>query len=249
MKPISSVPVSAGEYLGAAHTSCNIKRLESRKIVLYAHNLSGSVFIMIIPPCAATATISLLPSRYDSHFLFQCIGQIPGVTHLSALPSSSTEKFRTFRMNNYCFVDSSAFAQASLSDLVENLKNDSFVGGSRAGHQFKILDQLGLYKVNRSEQCLKQMLIRKGKNNHTSDRSCLKPLSLSGCFPYEACTSLEYLEQTTQIPPIEDFYSALTNSTVSEEDHAHAVRVFKAFRCRNLKDFCEIYCMTGNTHN
>lgn len=117
-------------------------------------------------------------------------------------------------MNNFIFLDSNAFLNASLSDLMKDLlKTES--------HPFKIMDQMNLYPEG-SE--VKELLLRKG------------------IFPYDFCTSLEKLKETKEIPPIKEFYSNLTKSTVSEEEHELAKQVYDKLKCSSLLSYCEKYC-------
>jgi hypothetical protein len=180
-----------GRFLGAAHQSCNLKRSVPKKIPLFAHNLSG----------------------YDSHFLINEMCKDERITCLSALPYN-TERFRTIKMNSFNFIDSAAFLQAKLDDLVSGLSSD---------HDFAILDQMRLYGKSPKR---KNLLIRKG------------------IFPYEFATSISVLKETKCLPPQSAFYSKLNNSTVSNEDYLHAQHVYKAFNCKNMLDYAELYCLT-----
>lgn len=124
-----------------AHSKCNLKRLEKRKVFLFCHNLCG----------------------YDSHFLLKTIGSCQGITNLSGLPSSSCERMRTLNFNCYVLLDSAAFLGAPLSELVSDLARGSAPGvgvGGQKAHDFSILDQSGLYKVWQKER--KNLLLRKG---------------------------------------------------------------------------------------
>ena len=110
----------SGNFLGAAHSLCNLKRQETKKVPMFCHNLSG----------------------YDSHFLMRHIGELDEEIELKALPYN-TEKFRSITMKSFVFLDSLSFLNASLSELVEDLaKNEK--------HKFEILDQLNLYKEDES---------------------------------------------------------------------------------------------------
>lgn len=185
---------STGRYLGAAHNVCNLNRHVKQQIPLFCHNLSG----------------------YDSHFLVQALSGNERITTLEGLPMN-TEKFRTIQLNTFLLLDSLAFLQASLSELVGDLT-------ANVNHKFYILDQMHLYHTNDVHK--KQLLLRKG------------------VYPYEAISSLKTLRNMKRIPPIDAFYSSLTNSTISLTDHAHAIEVFKSFNCKNMLDYTNIYCAT-----
>lgn len=149
------------------------------------------------------------------------------MTHLSALPSSSCERMRTLRVNSYILLDSASFLAAPLSELVDDLARGGArhvgVGGQKA-HEFKILDQSGLYGLRQRSE--KHLLLRKGS------------------YPYEYATSLELLEETKGLPDIGHFYSSLTNSTISETDYEHAKNVYTTFGCTSLLSYTKVYCET-----
>lgn len=90
-----------GEYLGAAHSLCNLRRTESRRIKLFAHNLQG----------------------YDSHFILKHLKEDERIRKLTGL-TSNTQRLRTFSINSYEFTDSFAFLSSSLDKLVSNLHEE-----------------------------------------------------------------------------------------------------------------------------
>jgi hypothetical protein len=131
--------------------------------------------------------------------------------------SYNTEKFRTLTLNSFVFLDSLSFLSGSLNELVNNLAQNK-------DHKYIILDQLNLYGKNENEK--KELLIRKG------------------VYPYESVTGIEMLIKTKKLPPANDFYSSLTDSTVSPADYEHAKKVYKEFKCANLLEYTELYCAT-----
>lgn len=54
------------------------------------------------------------------------------------------------------------------------------------------------------------------------------------------------MEKTLELPAIEDFYSSLSEEKISPEDHAFAQKVWKQFKIKNLKEYCELYCRIDN---
>ena len=111
-----------GDFLGAAHSLCNLARAERKKIPLFCHNLTG----------------------YDGHFLMQHLGGLEGLKTLTALPYN-TEKFRTIEINSFQLKDSLSFLNASLNELMNDLlKNKQ--------HRFPVIDQLELYRPNETEK-------------------------------------------------------------------------------------------------
>ena len=65
-------------------------------------------------------------------------------------------------------------------------------------------------------------------------------LARKGVCPYEYMDSLEKLEET-KLPPKEAFYSRLYDSGISDEDYAHAQKVWKTFKMKYFKDYHELY--------
>lgn len=68
-------------------------------------------------------------------------------------------------------------------------------------------------------------------------------LKRKGVFPYEYLTCFESLKSTS-LPQIEDFYSSLTDSTISFDDYTHAQRVWSHFQCNNMFDYSNLYLKT-----
>ena len=65
-------------------------------------------------------------------------------------------------------------------------------------------------------------------------------LARKGVYPYEYMDSLEKLEET-KLPPKEAFYSRLNDGGISDEDYAHAQKVWKTFKMEYFKDYHELY--------
>lgn len=136
-----------GEFLGAAHNICNLKREEDTKIPLFCHNFSG----------------------YDSHFIVKALDKENSnveITKLRGLPYN-TEKFRTLEINNFVLLDSAAFLGAKLETLAQNLQQTK-------NFKYGILNQMKLYKKH--EKRKKKLLLRKGvfPYEYLSKKSVLK---------------------------------------------------------------------------
>ena len=48
----------------------------------------------------------------------------------------------------------------------------------------------------------------------------------------------------TKLPPKEAFYSKLSDAHISDEDYAHAQKVWEAFGCETLGEYSNLYCRT-----
>jgi hypothetical protein len=64
-----------------------------------------------------------------------------------------------------------------------------------------------------------------------------------GVFPYQYIDTFNRLLET-KLPPLEAFYSNLTESNISDEDYAHANRVWKEFGCKTLGEYADLYLKT-----
>mgnify|MGYP002803518054 CR=1 FL=1 len=76
-----------------------------------------------------------------------------------------------------------------------------------------------------------------------------------GVFPYEYLDDISKLEET-HFPPEKAFSTRLAEGTIyvdspdpitpkeiSEEDYQHAQNVFRAFNCKTVRDYIELYCL------
>ena len=68
----------------------------------------------------------------------------------------------------------------------------------------------------------------------------LSLLTRKGVYPYEYMNSLEKLKET-KLPPKEMFYSRLIDEDISDENYAHALKVWETFEMKNLEDYHNLY--------
>ena len=62
-------------------------------------------------------------------------------------------------------------------------------------------------------------------------------------YPYEYMdTWVRFAEP--KLPPKETFYSKLSDAHISDDDYAHAQKVWEAFGCETLGDYSDLYCRT-----
>ena len=61
-----------------------------------------------------------------------------------------------------------------------------------------------------------------------------------GVYPYEYMDTLERLKET-KLPPKEAFHSKLNNGDISDEDYAHAQKVWRVFKMEHFKDYHNLY--------
>jgi len=156
-------------------------------------------------------------SKYDMHFIIKAIPSFPGrIKNIRVLPYNG-ENFRTMSFNCFEILDSLSFLQASLAQLSNDLKESK--------HNYGIL---------------KQTYLVREKGSYSRNR--LEMVLSKSFFPYEYCKSFSQMKKTTKLPKIKNFYSSLSEKSISKEDHCFARRVWKKYQCKNLIDYCMLYC-------
>ena len=61
-----------------------------------------------------------------------------------------------------------------------------------------------------------------------------------GVYPYEYMDSWEKIDETT-LPPKEEFHSNLNLEDISDENYAHAQKVWDVFEINNLGEYDELH--------
>jgi hypothetical protein len=96
---------NTGEYRGPLCSTCNIntgrkeKNIRNRFLPVFFHNLKG----------------------YDSHLIMQAMVKLKGEHDKVTCIAQNSEKYISFTMNRYRFLDSAAFQPSSLGNLLQNL--------------------------------------------------------------------------------------------------------------------------------
>jgi ssDNA-binding Zn-finger/Zn-ribbon topoisomerase 1 len=113
---------------------------------------------------------------------------------------------------------------------------------------FRMLDSFAF--MSSSLDTLSSNLLKDGRHNfnHTLSDPLLtdeqKDLLLcKGVYPYEYMDDVERFNET-ELPPIESFYSQLSESNISKEDYEHAKKVWDTFQIKNLGDYHDLYLKT-----
>ena len=79
------------------------------------------------------------------------------------------------------------------------------------------------------------------KKYYTGDKLSL--VKRKGVYPYEYMSTLERLKETKLLPK-EAFYSKLNNEDISDEDYAHAQKVWRMFKMERFQDYHNLYNKT-----
>ena len=74
-------------------------------------------------------------------------------------------------------------------------------------------------------------------------KESLDLLKRKGVFPYEYMSDFSKLS-AKRLPPKEAFYSQLNDCHISDKDYDHAKKVWKAFDCKTMKDYHNLYLKT-----
>ena len=75
------------------------------------------------------------------------------------------------------------------------------------------------------------------------DRERREILLRKGVYPYEYMDNWDRFAEP-KLPPKEAFYSKLSDAHISDEDYTHAQKVWKAFGCKTLGEYSDLYCRT-----
>ena len=166
-------------------------------------------------------------SGYDSHLIMKNIHMSKindanktekDLPKLSAL-AQNTEKFRSIDFSFYKFQDSMYHFPFSIAKMTTDLVNSN--------HDFNIVGQSPCFD----------------ETNCLDEKEKLKKLFLKkGVFPYSYATSLKALKKTKCIPDRKFFDDTFTGEPISDEDYNHAKEVFEKLKCKNMLEYCEIYC-------
>ena len=114
-------------------------------------------------------------------------------------------------------------------------------------NQFRFLDSFAF--LASSLDTLSSNLLKDGKENFKITLDKIKSenqqrlILKKGVYPYEYMDSFERFEET-KLPPIDKFYSQLSESNISKEDYEHAKMVWNIFNMRTLGDYHDLYLMT-----
>jgi hypothetical protein len=177
----------------------------------YAHNYCNFV----------TKTMFIYPvlmhnnANYDMHFVIKALPELKRrgiVTSVEIVPKS-TEKYLAVILNGKIrLLDSLAFTQSSLAELVKNLR--------KSNYDFSITRQEFAEEI---ENGLSVDLILK-----------------KGVYCYERMRSLADFE-LTELPPQSDFYSTLTKQGISNKKYRHAQNVWNSLNMQTMGDYHDFY--------
>ena len=138
----------------------------------------------------------------------------------------------------------------SICDIFKNDVASNAIGNSC--ESFKMID-FKFKKIKYSLELLDMWNFIKGSLNDLSKnlndknkfitkehfKDNLELLKYKTCFPYEFITKENIYNEN--LPPIENFYSSLKLSNISEKDCDKTLEIYKKLNCKNIKEYLDTY--------
>jgi hypothetical protein len=113
--------------------------------------------------------------------------------------------------------------------------------------EFRFLDSFAF--MSSSLDTLATNLLKDGKNNfkHTLKNNLTEEqndlLLSKGVYPYEYMDNMDRFNET-KLPSIDEFYSQLSESGITEKDYEHALNVWEKFNLKNMGEYHDLYLKT-----
>ena len=161
------------------------------------------------------------------------------------------EKYITFSWGKLKFVDSCQHLPYKLEELVDGGHGEEEVWcphtGKYLGRAHKGCDTKTLKKEYKEGECI---VCGKELKNEVfeiirewfEDEKMQELLLRKGVYPYEYMDSWDRFSET-ELPPKEEFYSTLKREHISDEDYAHAQRVWGSLKDKNMGSYHDLYLM------
>ena len=202
-----------GKYRGAAHSNYNLNYKIPKEIPVVFHNGSTYDYHFIIKQLGRKfkGNCDCLGENTEKYITFS----VPIKKVLDNDNDNDRDKTVTYKLK---FIDSYRFMQDSLSNLVDNLSEiNNKMSYASLIEKFPNTYQLCNKDLNKFE-----LLLRKG------------------VYPYEYMDSWKRFKEES-LPDKESFYSELNNEHITDEDYAHAQKVWNTFKKTNLGEYHELY--------
>ena len=186
--------------------------------------------------------------NYDAHLIMREIGKVQGERELKFIPNNM-EKYITFSWGKLRFVDSCQHLSAALERLVDGGRGEvgvwcsntgKYLGRAHKGYDTKTLKKE--YKKGECIVCGKEL-----KNEgfeitraRYEDEEVQDLVLQKGVYPYEYMDSWGRFNGA-ELPPKKEFYSTLKRKHISDEDYAHAQRVWNGLKDKNMGAYHDLY--------
>ena len=238
-----------GRYRGAAHYDCNLSYRLQNKVQVVFHNLK----------------------RYDGHLIMQKIGALCSKLDLDLdCIAKGTEDYVSFSVSRSksqpnrkrkhptattCDVacdesndfsdDDELLDYDTAMELCEDPTSTSVSTSPKKSWKIVFIDSLQF--LPSSLDVLVTNLLKRGSDSfrlmkqHFGNDTAM--LLRKGVYPYEYMDSWTRFQET-QLPPIEQFWSSLSDTAISESDYAHAISVWDHFELQDMGAFHDLYLKT-----
>lgn len=201
-----------GQYIAPACNNCNLQLRYKNFLPVYIHNLKGydaHLFINALNKYGQqNKEISCIPNNEERYISFSKIITV-GKAYDEEQEQDVDVKFEIR------FLDTIAFMNSSISDLVDNLASG-----------------------NNTITDLRKAFPNTSK--HFTNDEQFKLMTMKGIYPYDFIDSYDKLN-VKMLPEQDKFYSRLYDSNCSDEDYKQACTVWKTFKCKSFLDYHNIY--------
>lgn len=200
-----------GKFISSYCNDCNLSYQYKPFLPVYIHNLKG----------------------YDSHLFVNALYKYgENNKDISCIPN-----------NEERYISISKFVK------VDEYENDE---GKRRPYLFEIrfLDTLAFMNTsidklseNLAKQCITiadKRRIFKNVSAHFENDEQFELMIKKGVYPYDYIDNYKRLSET-KLPSLNDFYSQLSKSHISNDSYAHAINVWYRFNCKTLMDYHNLY--------
>ena len=175
-------------------------------------------------------------------------GEFRGPAHNSCNLNYKVPKHIPIIFHNLEGYDSHLFIkQLGKTDCICIAKNEEkyisftkIIGTGKDKIQLRFIDSLKFMASSLSNltKNLSKNKFENMKANYKGEE--LELLLRKGVYPYDYMDSTDKFNET-KLPPINEFYSKLTNSNISDEDYQHAKNVWKKFNLKNMGEYHDLY--------
>ena len=155
---------------------------------------------------------------YDSQLMIREVAKYATEKRAFDCIPLNTEKFISFSLGKFRFIDSYAFMAGKLETHVQNLKETE--------------DKLNEKQFHHLEHYY----------GHLGDEK-LKVLKQKGIYPYSFANGKNSFNIPC-LPRKKWFYDELSNTPISDEDYEHAKKVFNMMGCKTFQDYHDLYLTT-----
>ena len=201
-----------GKYRGAAHGKCNLALKKDKTIPVGFHN----------------------GTKYDFHLLVRELGCVNGYIRTIARNSEqyiSVEK--AVRIGETTVVDNNGDPKLDKTGKPLTKRDTWYI---------RLVDTLGFLQASLAN-CVKTFPRDEFKmlNQEFGDEH-FDLLIRKGVFPYDWFVSVKNLDEDPKNLTRDDFYSALNDEHISDDDYAHFLNVCNKFNLQTMRDYHDFYC-------